>query len=92
MEDKIYIQIRFTIDDYSDAIVLTTDEYDQLSEVDIDRMKQDRYESWLVTKSTPPPQLNRSERLAVIEEQIGVLNNDLASLKAEKDTLTEESP
>ncbi len=46
MEDQIFIQHRFSIGDFNDAIVLPKDEYDLLKPEDIENIKKERLTNW----------------------------------------------
>lgn len=39
---------------YSDALVLSDQEAEQLSEQDIERMEEERYQQWLAIITAPP--------------------------------------
>ena len=41
------VKIDFQIDIFSDSITLSSDDYNALSQTDIDNMKQLRYSNWL---------------------------------------------
>ena len=57
--DQIFIQHRFTIkrageSTYSDALVLPKEEYEALSESEIEAIKEERYTNWKNFIANPP--------------------------------------
>jgi hypothetical protein len=89
MEDKIFIQHRFTIERdgqiLQDAIVLPQDEYNKLTKEDLEAQKEARFTNWVDHIKHPPvvPELSKEEQLAQVDK-------DLASLEEQKQVLTKQ--
>lgn len=87
MTDQIFIQHRFTIvedgNSFSDALVLTKDEYDLLTPEQIESQKQERFNNWKEFVNNPVKQPEQTK-----EELIASLDKDLANLEEQKQVLT----
>lgn len=90
MSDQIFIQHRFTIEEegyppFSDAINMPREEFEQLSEAQIEVIKQERFAAYkhrLDDPSVPaePP----------IEEQIDTIQAQIDALQEQKEILQEQ--
>jgi hypothetical protein len=58
--DSIQIQVRFTIDNYSDALYYTLDEWPSVTPERIETDKQARYDDW-VTRIAAMSQMETTE-------------------------------
>lgn len=58
MADKVQIQIQFTKEDkglrFTDALYMSQAEYANIKPADLEKMKQDRFDSWLYLIQNPP--------------------------------------
>ena len=86
MSDQVFIQVRFSINrdglDFSDALVLTQDEYNSLTPDQIEQMKSDRFENWKTMISTPPVQneVPVTDQIVATVDQINTLTDTLTQL------------
>lgn len=74
MADKVFIQYRFTIENYSDALIMSEDEYKLLKKADIEKLKKERFDNWkkmVAEASTQEPVEPTKEEL---EEQLAELD------------------
>lgn len=87
----IYIQDRFTFThngiQFNDAIVLPEEEYKKLTSEEIETTKQERFENWKTSISTPPVEVEPTEeelqkQALAIDEQIQVLTAQKEELSA----------
>lgn len=62
MDDQIFIQIRFTIEQdglvLKDALIMPQSDFNTLTEQQITDMKQARFDAWKLSIQTPPPDQN----------------------------------
>lgn len=87
MNDQVFIQHRFTIENYSDALVMPLNEYEELSSEEIDKMKQERYTNYRKIIDNPIPQPEPTKEslqadIASIDEQQQILTAQKAELTA----------
>lgn len=75
MNDQIFIQHRFTIENYSDALVMPLHEYEELSPEDIKVLKEERFTNWKKIISTKQP---------VVEPTAESLQADIKSLEEQE--------
>ncbi len=52
--DQISVQVRFTIDNFSDALYFTMDEWANVTDDQIETMKKERYTNWKNSIDNPP--------------------------------------
>jgi hypothetical protein len=88
MSDKIFIQHRFTVKkvgsyDYSDAIVLPKEEYEKLTEGEIEAMKEERWANWDNLIKPPPVQPEPTKE--DLEAQVKAIDEQIATLTAQKE-------
>lgn len=86
MSDQIFIQHRFTVEKdghvLSDAIVLPKSEYEALQPEEIEVMKTERLDNFVVALTAP-----KEEVMETKEETIAKIDADLASIEEQKTTL-----
>lgn len=84
--DQIFVQHRFSIDrdgkTLQDALVMPIEDYQKLSESDIEAQKEERFTNWKQAIENPP----KVEEPAP-EEKIAQIEKDLASLEEQKQVL-----
>lgn len=84
--DQIFIQHRFSIErdgnTLQDALVMPLEDYQKLSESDIEAQKEERFTNWQEAIKNPP----MVEEPAP-EEKIAQIEKDLASLEEQKQVL-----
>lgn len=91
MADQIFVQHRFTIVDkntgisFSDAIVLPVEEYDALSDKQIEKKKQERFDNWKEVISNPPDPVE-----VPVEEKIDAIEKQIQELTEQKEQLEQE--
>lgn len=89
MTEQVFIQHRFTVEkdgkSFSDAIVLPISEYKALSEVQIEQIKNERFDSWEKSVLNPPV----VEEIPV-EEKISAIEDQIDQLIAQKEALEQE--
>lgn len=85
---KIRIQVIFRADTskgiYQDALWFTQEKYSKITQVDIDKMKQERIDNWIKIVSIPAPELTKAEKLEQIQSEIDNLTLRIRELKKEK--------
>ena len=85
--DQIFIQHRFTVQrdglTLQDAIVLPKEDYDKLTESDLEAQKEERFTNWSEAIKNPVKQPEPTK-----EEYLAQLDKDLASLEEQKQVLT----
>lgn len=84
--DQIFVQHRFSIDrdgqTLQDALVMPLEDYQKLSESDIEAQKEERFTNWVEAINNPV----QVEEPAP-EEKIAQIEKDLASLEEQKQVL-----
>ncbi len=87
MQD-VRVQVIFRIDTphgaYQDALWFTKEEYDKVTQAEIDIKKQERIDNWFKVVTTPAPELTKSENEAQIQSEIDNLAERITRLKEEK--------
>ena len=93
MADQIIKQLVFRIDrkegQFCDAICLPEEEFDKLSDSDIEAIKEQRFSNWLKVISTPPePVIVQADvQLQQVTDQITSLQAQIDELSVKKDSL-----
>jgi len=86
------IQVIFRVDTehgtYQDALWFTQAEYDTITQAEIDVMKQERADNWILAVTTPAPETSDAEKLVQVQSEIDFHTVRLAELREQK-TLTE---
>lgn len=84
--DQIFIQHRFTVQrdgqTLQDALVMPLEDYQKLSESDIEAQKEERFTNWSEAIKNPVKQEEPAP-----EEKIAQIEKDLASLEEQKQVL-----
>lgn len=77
MKDLIY-QLPFRIDrdghSFADAICLPKEEFEKLTEADIEAIKEERFQNWLTVINTTQPEVPPEQQLVDVESQIASLD------------------
>mgnify|MGYP003559726642 CR=1 FL=1 len=85
--DQIFIQHRFTVQrdgqTLQDALVMPLEDYQKLSEAEIEAQKESRFTTWSEAIKNPVKQEEPAP-----EEKIAQIEKDLASLEEQKQVLT----
>lgn len=85
--DQIFIQHRFSVErdgqTLQDALVMPLEDYQKLSEAEIEAQKEERFTNWSEVIKNPVKQPEITK-----EEQLAQLDKDLASLEEQKQVLT----
>lgn len=97
--EEIKIQIRFSINDFNDALYFSQTEYENTSREQIESLKQERYNNWLAFVENPEPvkEVNKTEarvEIVGIDEQIKELTErkeKLSEIIDKKEINIEES-
>lgn len=88
---EVRIQVIFRKDTphgtYQDALWFTKEEYDKVTQEEIDIKKQERIDNWLSIISTPQPEPTKEEQLARIQSELDSLNERIVKLQIEKDNI-----
>jgi hypothetical protein len=73
----VTVHIRFTINGFSDAISLTGEQAQKLTDEQLDAMKQVRYDTWVERVNTPgvPLEVTPASLLTEAQTHIANLNN-----------------
>ena len=87
MADKLYYQLRFTIEkdgrSYSDAIVLPKEDYEKLTPEDIETTKQQRFDNWITILNTPAIEVPLEDQLKAVNDQIAQLIEQKTQIESE---------
>lgn len=91
--DKIFIQHRFTIEEngssFSDAIVLPIEEYNGLSQEEIETIKSQRHTNWKEIISNPPQPIAYEDMFREDLETVVVdIDAQIVSLQAQKEMIS----
>jgi hypothetical protein len=85
-------QLPFRIDrdghSFADAICLPEEEFDKLTEQDIERIKEERFSNWLTVINTPQPEVPIEKQLVDVEAQIASLDEQKEMLLKNRVELT----
>lgn len=89
--DQIFIQHRFTIGDFTDALNILRTEYDKLTPQDIATQKQARYDKHLYDLAHPPivVEPTKAEKLAALEVERQDLERRLSEVNGKEIVLTQ---
>jgi hypothetical protein len=71
--------VRFTIEDYTDALHFTQEEYAALTPEQIDAMAQARFDNWKAIVTAPRPEPTQAEK----DAQLASMAEQVTSLKAQ---------
>jgi hypothetical protein len=86
MEDRIFIQHRFQIIEgdlrYDDALIMPREGYELLSDSEIDKLKQQRFDNWKEVVANPPVAIEPSD-----EEKLEAVKVELEYLQTQKKEL-----
>ena len=83
--DPIQVQIKYKMSEdkleYQDSLFYTAEEYEKLTQAEIDAEKQKRFDTWLTTVENPPvfePTLEQlEEEKALLEKQLAEVNENI---------------
>lgn len=61
--DEVRIQYRFTVEaegypDFTDAIYFTIEEFNEMSDADLEALKAERWENWATIFDNPPVEVD----------------------------------
>lgn len=89
-EDRVFIQHRFTIEDYSDALVKTIEEYEAMTPEDIEREKQERFDNWkrVIEEASNQPVVEPTKE--ELQERLDAVREERVRLTTEEDTVKAE--
>lgn len=73
---------------YADAICLPEEEFDKLTEQDIEAIKEERFTNWLKVINTPQPEVSPEKQLEDVEAQITSLDEQKEILLKSRVELT----
>lgn len=82
------IQVIFRVDTphgaYQDALWFTKEEYDKVTQEEIDIKKQERVDNWIKIVSTPSVEPTKEEKMKQIQDQIDNFTERIQNLQEEK--------
>lgn len=94
MDDKIFVQHRFTIKkdgkSYSDAIVVSLEDYEKLDPAKIEAQKNERFENWKANLEAVTEEKTSEEVVVSIDKDLLALEEQKQILLLQKSALQAE--